>query len=62
MNDKEKDDFSKSLEVMAIHEKTVTQILILAAEYEDKTITAERFADRVLVILKANYKRYTEGA
>ena len=48
----------KALEVMSLHEKTITEIITLAVEYEDaKSITAERFAARVVEIIRMNYKK-----
>lgn len=58
MSDKTFEDLAKALEVSAKHESTVTQILTLAVEYEAKAITAERFSDRVLDILRRSYSQY----
>lgn len=54
------EELAKGLEVCATHEKTVVQIMTLAIEYEHRTISAERFADRVLEIIRSGYTKYAK--
>jgi len=49
------DSLAKALETASKHESTVTQLFTLAVEYEAKSITAERFAQRSLEILRLQY-------
>lgn len=51
------DELAKAIENASKHESIVTQILTLAVEYKAKSITAQRFADRVSEILAEAYKR-----
>ena len=52
------DDLIKAIEAASVYESTVKEILTLAIEFEAKTITAERFANRVIEILHSNLQRY----
>lgn len=56
------DGLAEALEIASKQEHTLTQILTLAVEYEAKAITAERFADRCLQILRRDYLRPTKRA
>lgn len=55
-----KDAFAESLEAMIAYEMAVKQVLILAVEYEAKTITAERFADRTVQILSSTLGKFVK--
>jgi hypothetical protein len=54
------DRFAESLEAMMAYEMAVKQVLTLAIEYQAKTITAERFADRTIEILHGNLAKFAE--
>jgi hypothetical protein len=58
-------DFAALGEALAVahkHEHVVTQLLTLAVEYEAKTITAERYAERSLDIFKREYGKLVKAA
>lgn len=45
------DQFSKAIEQASANDALIVAIHTLAVEYEAKTITAERFAERVMGLL-----------
>jgi hypothetical protein len=57
---KEMDEIAKALEAADMHRTVVLQIMTLGAEYEAKTISADRFADRVLDILRRQYTKFVQ--
>lgn len=59
---KEMDEIEKALEAADMHRTVVLQIMTLGAEYEAKAISAERFADRALDILRRQYTKFASGS
>lgn len=54
------DEMMKACQAVAVKERALNQIYVLAIEYEAGTITAERFAKRCCEILVASFKEPAE--
>lgn len=54
------DKLAASIEAAMVHEKAMVQIMTLAVEYEQKNITAERFAIRSCEIIKDSYSKFVK--
>lgn len=56
------DTLAESMERMALEGQVISNIAVLAIEYEAKTIDAFRFSQRVLELLKAHSKSMNASA
>ena len=62
MNPFDSPEFAKALEAVEDYERFTKDVALLAVEYEAKTITAERFANRTCELMRAQFKKYAERA